>query len=73
MSKSKLLKSEVVEFFGGPKRTGEAVGITSQAVSHWGEYVPTSRVKAVEMAMEKEASRRQRAEKRKGETEKEQC
>lgn len=41
----------VIDFFGGTVATGKALGITSQAVSQWGEEVPGSRVKTVEMAM----------------------
>lgn len=47
-----MKSKDVIDFFGGPTATGKALGITSQAVSKWGEDVPSSRVKTVEMAMQ---------------------
>lgn len=59
-----MRKEEVLEFFGGPHAAGKAIGITGQAVSMWGDDVPKSRVKAVEMAMAIERDRRERERRR---------
>lgn len=59
-----MKSKDVIEFFGGPTRTGEALGITGQAVSQWGEFVPGPRIKSVEMAMKlEELNRKNEAKK----------
>lgn len=55
-----MLKAEVVEFFGGPTATAKAIGLTTGAVSQWGEEVPSTRVKVVELAMAAEREKRKR-------------
>lgn len=57
-----MLKQEVVEFFGSCAAVGSAIGITGQAVSQWGDEVPATRVRSVEMAVKEELERRKRAE-----------
>lgn len=57
-------KQAVLDFFGGPYALGKAIGITGQAVCLWGDEVPKSRVKAVEMAMAIELDRRERDKRR---------
>lgn len=58
-----MKSKDVIEFFGGPAKTGAALGITGQAVSQWGEDVPSTRMKTVEMAMEIEKTIRAKAAK----------
>lgn len=55
---------QVIEFFGGPAETGRALGITGQAVSQWGDEVPGPRRKTVEMAIQIETLRREKAAKK---------
>lgn len=59
-----MKSKQVIDFFGGPAATGKALGITSQAVSQWGEDVPGPRVKTVEMAMQIELIARAKAAKK---------
>lgn len=54
----------VIEFFGGPSATGKALGITSQAVSQWGDEVPGPRIKTVQMAMQIERAIRAKTARR---------
>lgn len=61
----------VIEFFGGPSATGKALGITSQAVSQWGDEVPGPRIKTVQMAMQIEKSIRAKAARKSAKTEQE--
>lgn len=56
---------DVIDFFGSTKATAEALGITSQAVSQWGDEVPGSRVKNAQLAMDAERVNRKIDEKRK--------
>lgn len=42
---------DVLAFFGSQKAIAEAIGISPPAVSQWGDEVPQSRRKSVEMAM----------------------
>ena len=53
-----MKKAYVVGFFGGPSATGLALGISSQAISKWGEDVPASRIAHVELVMRIEQERR---------------
>ncbi|MFB2830304.1 Cro/CI family transcriptional regulator [Aeromonas jandaei] len=39
---------DVLEYFGGPASVARALGITSQAVSQWGEVVPFGRDSQIE-------------------------
>lgn len=59
-----MKSKEVIDFFGGPTKTGEALGITGQAVSQWGDDVPGPRVKSVEMAMHLEELKRDKEAKK---------
>ncbi|MBV1842220.1 Cro/CI family transcriptional regulator [Photobacterium ganghwense] len=43
-----MLKAEVLKFFGGPKNTAEALGISPASVSQWGETIPLLRAYQVE-------------------------
>lgn len=48
---------DVLAYFGSQKAIAEAIGISPPAVSQWGEEVPQSRRKSVEMAMQLEESK----------------
>lgn len=53
-----MRKQEVVEFFGSVQAAAHAIGISSPAVSQWGDEVPRPRVRTVELAMAAEQMRR---------------
>lgn len=55
---------DVLDYFGGPYAVGRALGITGQAVSQWGDNVPMSRRRSVEMAIDIEQARRIAEEKK---------
>lgn len=57
-----MLKQQVVEFFGSRNAAAAAIGITGEAISMWGDNVPRSRVRSVELAMAAELERRRREE-----------
>lgn len=59
-----MKKADVIAFFGGGKKTADALGISRAAVCQWGEEVPGPRQGHVLLAMEAEAKRRAKAEKR---------
>jgi DNA-binding transcriptional regulator YdaS (Cro superfamily) len=44
---SQMKKQDVLSHFGGVKATANALGITSQAVSQWGEIVPKDSQKTI--------------------------
>lgn len=35
-----MLKQDVLKFFGGPKATSDALGVTTSAIHQWGEIIP---------------------------------
>lgn len=53
-----MKKIEVVEFFGSRIAAADALGITPQAITMWGDDVPRTRVRTVELAMMAEQGRR---------------
>lgn len=65
MREDVLTKEEVVKFFGSRIATAEALGITPQAVSLWGENVPPGRLAHVRLVMKLEAQKRAARKKRK--------
>lgn len=38
-----MTKEDAVNHFGGPAKLAKVLGIASQAVSQWGEFVPEGR------------------------------
>lgn len=44
-----MKKIEVVDYFGGQKETGDALGISQAAVSLWGDEVPLTRQYQIEV------------------------
>lgn len=36
----KMRKDDAIRMVGKPKAIAEAIGVTKQAISQWGEYVP---------------------------------
>lgn len=55
-----MKKQDVVEFFGGPTATGRALGLTHAAVCNWGDEVPATRQRHVELVMQMEIKRREK-------------
>jgi len=46
---------EAVEFFGDRITLARSIGVSASAVTQWGEFVPSSRVKSIRMAMRERA------------------
>ncbi|MEZ8095806.1 Cro/CI family transcriptional regulator [Photobacterium swingsii] len=44
-----MMKSDVLEFFGGPKNTADALGLSPASVSQWGEEIPPLRAFQIEL------------------------
>ena len=59
-----MRKQEVVEFFGSVQAAAKAIGISSPAISQWGDEVPKPRERAVMLAMRYEQEERDKEEKK---------
>lgn len=59
-----MKSKDVIDFFGGPTKTGKALGITHSAVCNWPEDVPASRLAHVELVLKLERVRRAKQAKR---------
>jgi len=43
-----MRKEDVLKYFGGPKKTADALGISTASVSQWGKVIPLLRAFQIE-------------------------